>query len=169
MVEVFFRRHAVIGDFVDVEGKLGTDVLVRALGVVDVGAVFGGERGERSANRWVDGLGVAEGVAEVVGERANGEGDVVGAFGVTEEGADEVAGADVVKEVGEDGLAEGIVAKVLNDASSIGVGAGVAELGGGEIGVALEQEGLDGVGPGKVDKLLVSEDGVAIGRQRGRQ
>jgi hypothetical protein len=164
VVEVFFGREAVLGDVVDVEGELGADVLVRAFGVVDVGAVLGGERGELDADGGVDGLGVADGVAEVVGERADGEGDIVGVFGVAEEGADEVAGADVVEQVGEDRLAEGIVAEVLDDASAIGVGVGLAELGGSEVGVALEQQRLDGVGPGEVDDLFVGEDGVGAGR-----
>ena len=122
---------------VDVEGELCANVLVLSLGEVDVGAVLGGEGGELLADGEVDGLGVADGVSHVVGERANGKGDVVRGFGIAEEGADEVSGADVVQQVGEEGLAEGIVAEILDDASAVGVGAGFAELGGSEVGVAL--------------------------------
>ena len=136
VVEVALGREAMLGDVVDVEGKLGADVLVLAFRVVDVGAVFGGELGERLADGEVDGIGMADGVAEVVGERADGEGDVVGVFGVAEERADEVAGADVVQQIGEERLAEGIVAEVLDDASAIGVGVGLAKLGGSEVGVS---------------------------------
>ena len=103
-----------------------------------------------------------------MGERADGEGYVVGGFGVAEEGSDEVSGADVVQQVGEEGFAQGIVAEVLDDASAVGIGAGLAELGGSEIGVALEQQRLDGVGPSEVDELLVGEDGVGVDGLRDR-
>ena len=129
VVEVSLGSEAVLGDLVDVEGELCADVLVLSLGEVDVGAVLRGEGGELGSDGEVDGFGVADGVAQVVGERADGKGNVVGGFGVAEEGADEVSGADVVQQVGEERLAEGIVAEVLDDASAVGVGAGFAELG----------------------------------------
>ena len=136
VVEVSLGGEAVLGDLVDVEGELCADVLVLPLGEVDVGAVPLGQRGELGSDGEVDGFGVADGVAQVVGERADGKGNVVGGFGVAEEGADEVASADVVQQIGEERLAEGIVAEVLDDASAVGVGAGLAELGRSEIGIA---------------------------------
>ena len=72
---------------------------------------------------------MADGVADVVGERANGEGKLIGVGRVAEEADDEVAGADVVGEVGEGRVAEGVIADVLNDASAVGVGAGFFKLG----------------------------------------
>ena len=72
-------------------------------------------------------------------ERADGKGHVVGIFGVTEERADEVAGADVVQQVREDGLAQRVVAEVLNNASAVGVGARLAKLRRGEVGIAQQQ------------------------------
>ena len=77
VVQVTLGSQAVLGNLVDVEGELGADVLVRALGIVDVGAVLHGQRGELGANRQVDRLCVADGVAHVVRERANGEGNIV--------------------------------------------------------------------------------------------
>jgi len=50
---------------------------------------------------------VADGVANVVREGADGEGQLVGVGGVAEEIDDEVSGADVVGEVGESLVAEG--------------------------------------------------------------
>ena len=122
MVEVALGRQAVLGDLVDVEGKLGTDVLVRALGVVDVGTILDGQRGKLAADSQIDRLRVTYGVSQIVRESADGEGNVVRAFGVAEEGTNEVTGAHVVQQVGEERSAEGIVAEVLDHASAIGVG-----------------------------------------------
>ena len=97
-------------------------------------------------------------VSDVVGEGADGEGQLVGVAGVAEEVDDEVSGADVVGEVGEAGVAEGVVADVLNDAAAVGVGAGVLKLRGSEGGVTAEEQRDDGVFPGEVDELLVGEE-----------
>ena len=120
-----------MGDLVDVEGELGLDVLVLALAVGDGGTVAGFQFGELDGDGEIGGVGMADGVADVVGEGADGEGELVGVFGVAEEVDDEVAGADVVGEIGKEGVAEGIVADVLDDAAAVGVGAGFVELRGG--------------------------------------
>jgi hypothetical protein len=109
---------------------------------------------------------VAEVVADVVGEGADGEGELVGGFGVVQEGEDEVAGTDVVGELGEEGVAEGVVAEVLYGAAAVGVGVSFEELSFGEGGVVLEEDGADGRLPGDVDELLVGLDGVRDGRGR---
>ena len=167
-VEIPFRGHAVLGDLIDVEAELGADVLARAFGVVDVLAVLLGEFGELLANGEINCVGMTDSVAEVMGEGADGECEVVGSFGFVEERADEVAAADVVEEVREVGFAERIVAEVLNEASAVGIGVRFAEFSGGEGREALKQEGLDGVGPGEVDDLLVGEDRVGFGGLRDR-
>ena len=140
VLEVADGGEAVVGDFVDVEGELGLDVLMLALCVGDAVAVAGFELGELDGDGEIGGGGVANAVADVVGEGADGEGEFVGVAGVAEEVDDEVAGADVVGEVGEEGVAEGVVADVLNDAAAIGIGACVLKLGGGQGGVAGEEQ-----------------------------
>jgi hypothetical protein len=115
----------------------------------------------------VDGVAMADVVADVVGEGADGEGEVIGGLGVADEAEDEVSRADVVGEVGEEGVAEGIVAEVLNGAATVGVGVGFLKLGFGEGGVVLEEDGADGLLPGEVDELLMGLDGVGDGRGRG--
>ena len=161
--EVVGGGEAALAELVDVEGELGLDVGVRVLGVVDVGAVFLFEFGELDGDGEIDGSAVADGVADVVGEGADGEGEFVGGLGVAEEAEDEVSGADVVGEVGEEGVAEGVVAEVLNGAAAVGVGVGLLELGFGEGGVVFEEDGADGLLPGEVDQLLVGLDGVGDG------
>ena len=166
-VEVTLGGEAVLADFVDVEGELSTDMLVRAFRVVDVAAVLQGELGELLGYGEVDRVGMADGIAQIVGEGADGEGDIVGIFRVAKERADEVAGADVVEEVGEVGFPKGIIAEVLDYAPAVGVGMGFAELCWCEGGEAPEQERLNRVGPSEVDDLLMGEDGICASRWRG--
>jgi len=154
VAEVAGGGEAAFAELVDVEGELGLDVCVGALGVVDAGAVLLFEAGELDGDGDVDGGAVTDGVADVVGERADGEGELVGCFRVVEKGEDEVSGADVVGEVGEELVAEGVVAEVLNGAATVGVGVGFEELRLGEGGIVLKQDGADGGFPGEVDSAL---------------
>jgi hypothetical protein len=133
---------------------------VGIFGVVDDGAVGPLQLWELDGNGEIDGGAVADGIANVVREGADGEGELVGGFGVVEQGENEISGADVVGEVGEELVAEGIVAEVLNGAAPVGVTMGLLKLGFGEGGEVLEEDGADGLLPGEVDELLVGLDGV---------
>jgi hypothetical protein len=83
---------------------------VLAFGVVDGGAVFCFQLRELDGDGGVDGFGVSDGIADVVREGSDGEGEFIGGFGVAEEVEDEVSGADVVSKVGKERVAEGVVA-----------------------------------------------------------
>ena len=161
--EVVGWCEAAFAELIDVEGELGLDVGVGVFGVVHGGAVLLFELGELDGDGLIDGVFMTEAVADVVGEGANGEGELIGGFRVAKEREDEVAGADVVGEFGEEGVAEGVVAEVLNGAATVGVGVGFLELGFSEGGVLLEEEGADGLFPGEVDELLMSLNGVGDG------
>jgi hypothetical protein len=52
----------------------------------------------------------------------------------------------------------------LNGTAAVGEGVGFLELGFGEGGVFLEENGPDGLLPGEVDQLLMGLDGVRYGR-----
>lgn len=99
VAKVLYRCEAMMRDFVDVEGELGLDVLVCAFGVVDSVAVFRAEPGELDRDGLVGGTGVADVVADVVGEGTDSEGEFIGILRIAEEVNDEVAAADVVGEV----------------------------------------------------------------------
>jgi len=161
------RREAVVGDLVNVEGEFGLNVLMTPLGVVDDAAVFAGKGGEFNGDGEVCGLGVADGVADVVREGANGEGEFVWIFGEAEEVDDEISRTDVMGEIGEGLIAEWVIADVLNNAAAIGIGSGLFKIGGGEVGITAEEKGNDGIVPGKVDELLVREEGVGGERACG--
>ena len=104
-------------------------------------------------------------IADVVRERADGEGEFIGSLRVVEKRENEVAGADVVGEVGEELVAEGIVAEVLNGAAAVGVTVGLLKLDFGEGGETLEQNRADGLFPGEIDQLLMGLDRVGDGRR----
>ena len=89
----------MFADLVDIEGKLGTDVRVLALVVGDDRAVFLLKLGKLDGDGFVDGLGMTDGVADVMGESTDGEGQLVGCFGVADEAENEVSGADIVGEI----------------------------------------------------------------------
>jgi hypothetical protein len=150
------RGEATLAELVDVEGELGLDVGVGVFGVVNVGPVSFFEFGEFYGDGEIDCGAVADGVTDVMRERADGESELVGGVGVAEKTDDEVSGADVVGEVGEEGVAEGVVAEILDGASSVGVGVSFLELGFGEGGVVLEEDGPDRLLPREVDQLLVA-------------
>jgi hypothetical protein len=112
---------------------------------------------------------VANGIAYVVRKRADGEGELVGSLCVVEKREDEVAGADIVGEIGEELVAEGVVAEVLNGAAAIGIAVGFLELGLGEGGVVLEENGADGLLPGKIDEFLMGLNRVGDGGSRRQE
>jgi hypothetical protein len=141
----------------------------RVLSVVDAGAIFFLEFGKFDRDCEIDSKAVTDGVTDVMRERADGEGELVGAVSVAEEADDKVSGANVMGEVGEEAVAEGVVAEVLDGAATVGVGVSLLELGLGEGGVVLEKDGPDGLLPGQVDQLLVALDGVGDCRRRGEQ
>ena len=167
VAEVAGGGEAAFAELVDVEGELGLDVCVGALGVVDAGAVLLFEAGELDGDGDVDGGAVTDGVADVVGERADGEGELVGGLRVVEKGEDEVSRANIVGEVGEKLVAEGVVAEVLNGAATVGVGVRLPELGRGDVGEAAQEKGPDGLLPGEVDEFFVALDRVRQSGERG--
>ena len=136
---------------------------VGVLRVINVVAIFFFEFGKFDGDGEINDGAVADGIADVVREGADGEGEFVGGVGVAEEVNDEVSGADVVGEGGEESVAEGVIAEVLNGAAAVGVGVGFLELGFGESGIFLEQERADGLLPRDVDQLLVALDRVGDG------
>jgi hypothetical protein len=158
--EIGGRGEATLTQLVDVEGELGLDVGVGIFGIVDAGAVSFFKLGKLDGDGEIDGGAVTDGVADVVRERANSEGEFVGSLGVFKKAEDEVSGADVVGEVGEKFIAEGVVAEILDGASAVGVSVGLLELGFGEGGKVLEEDGPNRLLPGKVDEFLVRLDGV---------
>ena len=73
---------------------------------------------------------MADRVTDVVGERAHGEGELVGVLRIAEEIDDEIAASAHSESSQRKTVAEWIVADVLDDASAVGVSAGFVELGG---------------------------------------
>src|SRR6266567_5608986 len=85
--------HAVMSEFIDVECKLGLHVLTLALGKVHYRAVFCAQLWELHRNSEVGSERVADRVANVVRQGADGERQFIGVAGVAKEIDDEVAAA----------------------------------------------------------------------------
>src|SRR6185437_15686140 len=159
------RSEAMVGNLIDVEGELRPDMLLLALGVVHDIAVAPLQLWKLHRHGNVGSLRVADGVADVVRKRADGEGEFVRVAGIPEQVDDEIAGTHVRGEIGEVLVAERIVANVLDDAAAVGVGAGVVKLDRRKRGVAAEQQWNDRCIPGQIDELLMREDRVAMSRR----
>lgn len=124
VLEIPGGGEATLAELIDVEGELGLDVSVGILGVVDDRTILLLKLGELDRDSSVDCGAVTDVVADVVGKGPDGEGELIGSMRVAEKAEDEVAGADVVGEVGEEDVAEGVIAKVLDCAASVGIGVG---------------------------------------------
>jgi hypothetical protein len=91
MPQIGERCYAVMRDLVDVESKLGLDVLALSLGVVHRRTVFCAQFREFNRNGKVGCFRMPDGVTNVVGERANGKGKFIGVARIAEQVDDEVA------------------------------------------------------------------------------
>ena len=148
-------------DLVDVEGKFGLNVLVLAFAVADGASVFCLQFRELDGNGEVGGVSVAERIADVVRERADSEGQLVRVVRIAEEIDDKVSGANVVGQIRKRLIAEWVVSDVLNDATTVGIGTCAIEFGGGQVRIAAQEQGNDGILPREVDELFVGKQGVS--------
>lgn len=105
---------------------------------------------------------MTDGVADVMGESTDGEGEFVRVMGVSDETADEISGANIVCQIAQERVAEGIIAEVLNGATPVSVGVGLVNLRFGEARIAFEQERTNGLLPGKIDNLLMALERVGM-------
>jgi len=75
-----------------------------------------------------------------------------------------VSATDVMHQAAEFRAAEGVIAEILDDGASIGVGMRLLDLVLRQSWISLEEEGLDLIGPEQVYNFLVGQNGV---RKRG--
>lgn len=160
VIKIGRGREATLADLVDIKGKLRANVGMLAFAVGNDRAILFAELGELRGDGFVDGLGMADRVPDVMGERADGECQLVGGVGVANKAEDEIAGADVVGQVAKKVIAEWIVPEVLNGAAAIGEGVRLLNLYGSEFGIAFEQKRPDGLLPGQIDELFVRLHGI---------
>ena len=107
---------------------------------------------------------MTDGVADVMGESTDGEGEFVRGMGVADEAADEVSGPNIMGEIAQERVAEGIIAEVLNRGAPVSIGMGLVNLRFGQIRVAFDQERTNGLLPGKIDYLFMGLERVRVPR-----
>ena len=112
---------------------------------------------------------MTDAITNVVGERADGEGEFVGGVRIAKKALDEVAGADVVDEIREQAAAERVVPEILDERTAVGVGAGLAQRVGGGAGEPLLQDRRNLVVPHHVDDRFVGQDRIGRGVRRRHQ
>src|ERR1700739_3806360 len=100
-------------------------------------------------------------VGRVVGKGTEGKRIFVQIMRLGDECENEIATPNIVREITKELAAEGIVAHVLNDGASIGIGVGLLQLLRSGAGKALQQQRLYTIGPGCIDDRFMREDGVA--------
>jgi len=107
----------------------------------------------------VDGW-VSRDVGRVVGQGAEREGKLVGVLTFKYQLANKVSAANIMDQVAEFDGTKRVVAEVLDDGPSVGVGMRFFDLVVGQVRIPAEEEGTKCIAPEQVDNLLVREDGV---------
>ena len=102
-------------------------------------------------------------VRGIVPKRTEGEGVLVDVLRLVDQRFHEITRADVVEKVAEEVAAEWVVAKVLDHASAVRVGARVEQFFRRGTGKARQQHLADGVVPERIDVGLVGQHGIRRG------
>jgi len=160
ITQIGWRRKSVIGEFIDVEGKLGSNVAVRALAVRHRVSVLALQIGEFDRSGGIDSFRMTDSVAQLVREGSDGECVLVDRAGISKEAGNEVGGAGVMRQVAEQLFAKGIVAHVLDGGTAIGVGVGLVPLPFGRTGKTRQEKRPDGLVPCQVKQFFVGKNGV---------
>ena len=158
-----------MSNLIDVKAKLRAYVLGLALGVVDGLAETLAESWKFYGDGEIRGGGMADTVPDKVGECAHRKCKLICVPCITEEINYEISRTNVVSEIGEESIAKGIVANVLDDASTISKGASMCDLSVGQCGITTFEERNNGTVPGKVDELFVRQQRVPVRYRGGKQ
>ena len=103
---------------------------------------------------------VAGDIRRIVRQGAQREGVLVDILAFEQQLANKVSAADVMHQVAEFPAAERVVAEILDDGASVGVGMGLPDLVFRQSRISLEQQGSDLIGPEQVHDFLVRQNGV---------
>ena len=99
-------------------------------------------------------------IRRIVRQRAQGEGILVDILAFEQQLANKVSAADVMHQVAEFLAAERVVAEILDDGATIGVGMRLPDLVFRQPRISLEQKGPNLIGPEQVYDFLVRQHGV---------
>ena len=166
-IVVAVRSIPLARNFKNVESKFGLHVRETIVFKRHAIAEFLPQARIQDRNGSIDAQTMAVVVRSVVRQGADSKSKFVDVLRIAQECLNEVAAANVMREVAKEGLSVRIVAHVLNDRASIGIGLRTAQIFLGSLWKFLEKQGLYVRLPGGIDDSFVGKDCVrANGRGR---
>ena len=103
---------------------------------------------------------MSRGIGGVVGKGPQRECIFVQIVRLGDERENKIAAANIMREIAKELTAEGIVAHVLNDGPSIGIGVGLDQLLRSRVGESAQQDWLNVFLPRGIDNRLMRKDGI---------
>jgi len=161
---------AFAGDLENVKTKfgfyMGQPIVLKCNAV----AVFLSEAGLQNRDGPIGADAVTVVVRSVMGERADGESELVEILGVSQQSLDEIAASDVMREVTKERTAVRVVPHILNDGTTVGEGLRPAQIFLGCLREFIQKERLDVRLPDGIDDGLMRQNSVGTnGSWRGQQ
>jgi hypothetical protein len=99
-------------------------------------------------------------IGSVVGKGSQRESIFVQILGLGDERENKITATNIVRQIAKELTAEGIVAHVLNDGASIGIGMGLEQLLRSRLGKSAQEYGFDVVLPCGIDNSFMRKDGI---------
>ena len=158
-IVVLLRNVASLGDLHDIKAELGFQVGIMVVFVGDDRTIFGAQLGIDGSHPCID-CRVAPGVGSVMAECPQGKGKLVDIARFPQHDRDEISRAHIMEIIGEFVAAERIVANVLNNRATVGVGMSCLEFVFCGCWESFQEGRLDVGVPGNVNEFFVGENTV---------
>src|SRR5690242_13908994 len=158
-----------LGDLEYIEGHFRLDMGKCVIGVSHLLPEFQTKLRIEQRNGRIRCHAVAVVVGGVVRQSSQSESVFVQILRLQDEVDHEVAGPHIVQKIGEKFRAERVIAHVLNDAASVGVGVRLLQLLRRTVGESFEKQSLDGGVPQRVDDRFVSQNRISEHAGGGEQ
>lgn len=127
-LEIRVRSKPPLAELVDVEGKLSLHMRMWILSVVDDRAILLLKLRKLDRHSMVHSSTVTNSVANVMRQRPNSKGQLIGGMSIAQQTQHKVTRPNVVSKVREERVAEGIVSEVLNRTATIRIGVRLLKL-----------------------------------------
>src|ERR1051326_1892751 len=164
---VGLRSIVAACDLDHIERELYADMSTGLLVISDHITVFAPQLGVFNRNRRVHGDRMPLTVSRVMSHGAKSKRVFIAVFRFLEKVENEIAASNVVHQVAEELAAERVVAHVLNDASTVGIGMRLYQISGRGARESTQKQRLQTGVPRGINNRFMTEDGV--GREERAQ